>query len=164
MRKIVISLLLVSLVLYFMYIGLQRKFYKTILKETLVGTVRCANARDGVHDFYLFYFPAASNNQSDFCFVKLNGQYWAFEGEIIKWKRPLNVLGFKTGHRPIRIYDSEGTSYPLETQSKKLIFRVERTLPLIDTSFISIIKQPFKPKIKFGIYATNTGYLIRRIR
>lgn len=160
-KKILITLLVLSLAAYLIYIGLQKKFYKTISQETLVGTIKCAIARDGIHDFYLFYFPS---EEDAFRFIKLNGKYWEFEGEIIKWKRPLNFLGLKTSHRPIRIYDSEGASYLLETKSKKLIFKIKKMLPCIDTSFTSIVKQPFMPKIKFGIYATNTGYLIRRIR
>lgn len=164
MKKGLIILLTVSLAVYFIYIGLQKKFYTAISQETLVGIIKCAKSRDRIHDFYLFYFPAVKDGQADFSFIKLKGKYWAFEGEIIKWKRPLNILGFKTGHRQIRIYDSEGTSYPLEIKPKRFIFKLGKILPCVDTSFISIVKQPFAPKIKFGIYATNTGYLVRRIR
>ncbi|MDD5449134.1 MAG: hypothetical protein PHO42_00855 [Candidatus Omnitrophica bacterium] len=164
MRRILIGLIIGVVVVYLAYNGLRARFYRTISQETLVGTVQCAPARDRTHDFYLFYFPGKNADRSDFIFLKLNGDYWAFEGEIIKWKRPVNFAGLRTCHRPVRIYDSKGTSQPLETGPGRFAFRTEKLLPFIDTSFISIVKQPFKPRLKFGIYATNTGYLVRRIR
>lgn len=163
MKKILAVLLIILVTGYFLYAGLQKHFYRTVLEETLVGTIRCSKSFDKNYDFYLFYFPATKET-SDFIFVKLKGAVWFFEGEIIKWKKPLNIIGFKTRHRPIRIYDSAGTSYLLEAENNKLAFKIESLLPGVDTSFVSIVKQPFVPRIKFGIYATNTGYLVRRIR
>ena len=164
MKKIIIILIILAIVICSLYAGLQRHFYKTISQETLVGIIRCAKSPDKNYDFYLFYFPVTKDKQPDFMFTKLKGRDWLFEGEIIKWKRPLNFLGFKTAQRPIRIYDSKGNSYFMETNPGKIAFKIGKFLPGIDTSFISIARQPFKPKIKFGIYATNTGYLVRKIR
>lgn len=164
MKKIFAVLALIIIIIILAYSQFQKIYYSSISKETLIGTVRCAKSPDKNYDFYLFYFPAIKGKQSDFIFIKLKGRDWFFEGEIIKWKKSLNFLGFKTAQRPIRIYDSEGNSCFTQTNPGKIAFMIERFLPGIDTSFISIVRQPFKPKVKFGIYATNTGYLVRRIR
>lgn len=164
MKKIFAILALIIIIIILSYSQFQKIYYSSISKETLVGTVRCARSPDKNYDFYLFYFPAAKDKQPDFMFAKLKGRDWLFEGEIIKWKGPLNLLGFRTAHRPIRIYDSGGNSYFMETNYGKIAFIIEKFLPGIDTSFISVVRQPFKPKVKFGIYATNTGYLVRKIR
>lgn len=164
MKKIFAILALIIIIIILSYSQFQKIYYSSISKETLVGTVRCVRSPDKNYDFYLFYFPVIKGEQSDFIFMKLKGRDWLFEGEIIKWKGPLNFLGFRTVHRPVRIYDSEGNSYFTETNHEKIAFRIEKFLPGIDTSFISIVRQPFKPKVKFGIYATNTGYLVRRIK
>ncbi len=164
MKKIFTILSIFILIIIFLYSQFQKTYYSSISKETLVGTVRCAYSRDRNYDFYLFYFLVTEGKQSDFMFAKFKGRDWLFEGEIIKWKRPLNFLGFKTAHRPIKIYDSKGNSYFMKTNPGKIAFKVGKFLPGIDTSFISIVRQPFKPKVKFGIYATNTGYLVRKIR
>jgi hypothetical protein len=151
-----------------LHLHFQKIYHSSITNETLIGTVRCAESTDKNYDFYLFYFPAATKGtkwgQADFVFAKLKGRDWLFEGEIIKWKRPLNFLGFRTAQRPIRIYDSEGNSCLIESKSGEVVFKIAKSLPGIDTSFISILRQPFKPKVKFGIYATNTGYLVRRLK
>lgn len=164
MKKIIIPSILVLIGLCLIYLGLQKQFYKTISQETLVGIIRCARSLDKNYDFYLFYFPSAKNTKQGFLFFKLRGKEWTFEGEIIKWKRPLNLFGLKTVQRPLRIFDSEGTVYPLEIKSSKFIFGGIKFLPLKDTSFISGIRQVYYPKIKFGIFATNSGYLVRRIK
>jgi len=164
MKKGLTILLIIALLIGLFYLGLQKRFYNTISQETLVGTIRCAKSPNKNYDFYLFYFPIIKGKPSDFKLIGLKGNNWAFEGEIIKWKRPLNIIGLKTIHRPIKIYDSYGTSYILETRPKKIIFKVEKVLPCVDTSFISVVKQAVMPKIRFGIYATNSGYLIRKIR
>ena len=164
MKKIIVILIIISLAAFFLYLGLQQKFYKTISQETLIGIIRCAKSPDKDYDFYLFYRPVINGEPSDFRIIKLKGNDWVFEGEIIKWKKPLNLIGCKTIHRPIRISDLEGTSFYLETQTAKIIFRAGKYLPCVDTSFISAVRQPYIPKTRFGIYITNSGYLIRKIR
>jgi|GEM_PF-4053479 len=164
MKKIIILSFIIGLLAYLTYFGIQKRFYRTISQETLVGVIKCARSTDKNYDFYLFYIPGPKGDPSNFRFVKLKGNEWFFEGEIVKWKGFLNLLGFKTAQRPVRIYDSAGTSYLLEAGPKKIMFGIKKILPVVDTSFISIVKQRFIPKTKFGIYATNTGYLLRRIR
>lgn len=164
MKKILVILILISLAAFFLYLGLRQRLYNVISQENLVGIVRCVKSPDRNYDFYLFYFPIITGKASNFRFIKLKGKDWVFEGEIIKWKRPLNIIGYKTIQRPIRICDLKGTSFYLETQPRKIIFKAGKLLPCVDTSFISAVRQPFIPKIRFGIYATNSGYLIRKIR
>ncbi|MBI4335760.1 MAG: hypothetical protein HY589_03810 [Candidatus Omnitrophica bacterium] len=169
-KRIIIISIAVVITVYFINLSLQKRFYQTISRETLIGTIRCAKSPDKNYDFYLFYFPATNGKRPDFIFMKLKGRDWLFEGEIIKWRRPLNFLGFKTAHRPIRIYDSAGNFCYLDVGANNysplhtLAFKIGKALPVVDASFISIVKQSFVPKTKFGIYATNTGYLTRRIR
>jgi hypothetical protein len=148
-----------------MYVGrglLRERFYNTISQENLVGTVRCAPSPDSRYDFYLFYFPNQKN--ADFVFLKCRGADWAFEGEIIKWKKPLNFIGIKTGQKPLRIYDSYGNSYYFPHADRGLMRKIANMIPAVDTSFISAIRQEYISKVKFGIYITNSGYLVRRIR
>jgi len=173
-KRTIIILLAVLIAGYLVNLVLQKRYYQTISQETLIGIIRCAKSTDKNYDYYLFYLPARPNGRSggpatkgeqpSFRFVKLKGDEWFFEGEIIKWKGLLNLLGFKTVQRPVRIYDSAGTSYLLEAGPQKIVFGIEKILPVIDTSFTSIVKQRFMPKIKIGIYATNSGYLVRRVR
>lgn len=164
MKRLFTVLITIIVVIILLHSGFQKIYYASVGRETLTGTVRCVKSADKNYDFYLFYVPAPNGKQSDFKFVKLKGREWLFEGEIIKWRRPLNFLGFRTAQRPVRIYDSEGNSCFIKTKPGEVVFKVAKFLPGIDTSFISIVRQPFKPKVKFGIYATNTGYLVRKIR
>ncbi len=164
MKKILITLIIIGIGLSLVYIGLQGHFYRVLLEERLVGIIKCARSTDRNYDFYLFYYPIESKNVSEFKFIKLKGKEWTFEGEIIKWKGLLNFIGVKTASRPIKIYDSLGNSYSLEKKPPKFAFQIEKILPVIDTTYISAVKCPFIPKSKFGIYITNTGYLLRKIR
>jgi len=52
----------------------------------------------------------------------------------------------------------------LEEKYGKSAFALKRLLPLIDTAYRSLVKQYCSTKIKFGIFATNTGYLVRKIK
>ncbi len=164
MKKAIIILIIAFLAAFFLYLGIRQRLYNAISQENLVGIVRCVKSPDKNYDFYLFYFPIINGKPSNFRFIKLKGSDWVFEGEIIKWKKPLNIIGCKTIQRPIRISDLNGTFFYLETQPRKIIFKAGKLLPCVDTSFISAVRQPFIPKTRFGIYITNSGYLIRKIR
>ncbi|MCX5716523.1 MAG: hypothetical protein NTV07_06735 [Candidatus Omnitrophica bacterium] len=128
----------------------------------MVGTIRCAPSPDSRYNFYLFYFPNIKN--PDFIFIKCKGKNWVFEGEILKWKKPLNLVGIKTSHKPLSIYDSAGNSYNFPRAGQAIMLKIAEDLPVVDTSFTSAVKQGFIPKVKFGIYITNSGYLVRKIR
>ena len=162
MKRIIIIIILALGLLYLVRSNLQARFYGTISQETLVGTIRCSPSPDNRYDFYLFYFPNIKD--PDFIFLKCKGRDWAFEGEIIKWKNPLNYIGIKTAQKPLSIYDSAGNSYNFPRVGQNLMLKIAADLPVVDTSFISAVRQEFIPKIKFGIYITNSGYLVRKIR
>ncbi|MCM8781629.1 MAG: hypothetical protein NC828_01025 [Candidatus Omnitrophica bacterium] len=164
MKKILGIIILIFVAICLVNIVIQKRFYKTISQETLVATIKCAKSKDKDYDFYLFYFSPKRNKLSNVKLIKMKGDDWAFEGEIIKWKKPLNLMGLKTIQRPIRIYDSHENCYLLEKKLKKVAFQIGKLLPLVDASFTSIIKQRFKPKVEFGIFVTNSGYLVRKIR
>ena len=164
LKRAIIFLVLISLVAYFVFINIQNFFYKTVLQENLVGVIVCLKPLNKHYDFSLYYIPFINGKRSGFSLFEMKGKEWMFEGEIIKWKKPLSYLGFKTINRPVGISDLRGTCYLLETQGNKLLFRLERILPIVDTDFISAVKQQYIPKVKFGIYSTNSGYLIRKIK
>jgi len=164
MKKFIILLLAATVAAYLLYLSLEKRFYAALLSERPVATVRCAKAPNPQYDFSLFYFPAHPKARELFIVLECKGTDWTFEGEIVKWKRPLNVIGFQTINRPMRIYSSGGTSQSLKEGAHPLLFKAARALPVVDTSFISAVRQPFVPKVKFGIYATDTGYLLRKIK
>lgn len=164
MKKIIVIVLIIGVLGYLSYAGIKQHFYNTVLKEGLIGTIKCGKSMDKNYDFYLFWLPGGHKQRSDFVFVKLKGRDWFFEGEIIKWKAPLNVAGLKTAQRPIKIYDNSGDSCSLETRYKSMAFNIVKRLPGVDTTFISIVKQRFVHKTEFGVYITNSGYLLRRSR
>ena len=146
------------------YAGLQNLYYKIISQETLIGTIKCAKSTDNDYDLYLLYLPGINQPKYNSKLIELKGNEWGFEGEIIKWDRPLNLIGLKTIHRPISIFDSTGNRFSLESEFEKFLFKIYKSAPGVDTSFISIVKQTFTPKIKFGVFLTNSGYLVRKIR
>jgi hypothetical protein len=164
MKKILIILIVIVITGFFIYNSLRGRFYSTISHEDLVGVIRCAKPTDKNYSFYLFYFPVTDKRPKDFVFLKMNGKEWIFEGEIIKWKRPLNFLGLTTSHRPIKIYDLHGNYCPLGKTYKKILFGLERLFPVVDTNFISLVKQTCSTRHKFGIFVTNSGYLVRKIK
>lgn len=167
MKKIIILLVVIVAAIFLVRSAFQGLFYRTVTKEGLVAVVKCVKSYEKKYDFYLLYFPAPKDGRQSyttFKFFKLKGVDWMFEGEIIKWKRSLNSVGILTAQRPLRIYDSSDNSYPLESRFQKIAFRIGKLLPFVDTSFISAVRQPYIPHVKLGIYATNSGYLIRRIK
>jgi len=164
MKKFIIILIVAVAAIYLVHSQLKGIFYRAISQETLVGVIRCSTPTEKKYDFYLFYFPVKDGQLSDFRLLKLKGREWIFEGEIIKWKKPLNFLGLHTLQRPAKIYDGQGNCLSLEEKYGKSAFALKRLLPLIDTAYRSLVKQYCSTKIKFGIFATNTGYLVRKIK
>lgn len=161
MKRIFIIIIIMIGAIYLFRGLLQNRFYRTISQENLVGTIRCARSPDARYDFYLFYLPNPGN--TDFVFLKCKGRDWVFEGEVTKWKRKLNFLGIKTAQTPLRIYDRSGNEYNFPRTGRAAL-KIAAALPFTDTNFISAIRQEFIPKARFGIYITNSGYLIRKIR
>jgi len=163
-KKILFLALALIIAALFIGLSLEKRYYNTVTREELIGVVRCVPAPRQSRSFTLFYIPVNGATRSDFKMLAVTGDEWLFEGEIIKWKKGLTFLGITTAQRSIRIGDLNGNTYSLEEKKEGFWFQLGRYLPLVDTSFRSLVKGPCQPKEKFGIYATNTGYLIRKIR
>jgi len=100
------------------------------------------------------------------------------EGDILKWKKWINFLGFHTRYRLTRlrgryIRTSDELTKPQEIYSLVEIedhpiwgylFRHGASLPFVSTVYGNAVFQNSEESSAFFVYTTTSGFLTRRIK
>jgi hypothetical protein len=149
----------------------ELRSYRHLDREELIAVIRCERPFEKEADFTLIYTPAGSAHQAARSF-QMKGEEWVFGGEILRWRRWLQMLGAKTLYRPLWI---EGVS---EQRKERLSFHLLQeghgflwfclqkavgSLPVVETSHGSSVSSRAEYGVQFHLYTTPTGFSIKKI-
>jgi len=140
--------------------------------ETLVVTVTTQPIAAG--QFLLTYQPA-QQALGEPQTVRLRGDQWEISGGIVKWHPWLTALGLPSYHAPLRLSGRFSTVEQQLAQPPTVhalraeldwfweaLYRVDPYLPFVEAVYGSSAFVPVEPKAVQEVYATPSGYLIKR--
>ncbi|MBI4003497.1 MAG: hypothetical protein HY353_00575 [Candidatus Omnitrophica bacterium] len=141
--------------------------------ETLVATVTTQPIAAG--EFALTYQPAQQalgEGQT----IRLRGDQWEISGGMVKWHPWLTALGLPSYHAPLRISGRFSTVQQQRAQPPtvhalrpdldwfwEVLYRADSYLPFVEAVYGSSAFVPLEPKAVQEVYATPSGYLIKRV-
>jgi len=146
-------------------------FYVAFVDETLIAEVSVA--RRGNQRFELTYSPAVEG-MGGTRYFDISGDQWSVSGGIVKWHPWLTALGLKSYYKPMRVSgqysDIEAqrshypTVYPLQSADWfwEMLYWADPHLPFVEAAFGSAAYAAAEPGMKYEVYVTPTGYLIKR--
>lgn len=150
-----------------------RHAFGALTGETLVATVTTQPITAG--EFVLTYQPAQQalgQGQT----VRLRGDQWEISGGMVKWHPWLTALGFPSYHAPLRISGRFSTVQQQRAQPPAVhalrpdldwfweaLYRAAPYLPFVEAVYGSSAFVPLEPKAIQEVYATPSGYLIKRV-
>jgi hypothetical protein len=108
---------------------------------------------------------------------EVSGDQWMLEGDILKWKKWMNFLGFHTRYRLTRlrgryIRSSDERTKPAEIYSLVeiedhpiwgFLYRHGASLPFVSTAYGNAVFQSSQQPSTFLVYVTTSGFMTRRI-
>ncbi len=118
--------------------------------------------------------PKDNNEIREF---EVSGDQWMLEGDILKWKKWINFMGFHTRYRLTRLRgryiltSDEKTKpteiYPLVEQEDHPIwgylFKHGASLPFVSAVYGNAVFQSTEDPSTFLVYTTTSGFITRRI-
>ncbi|MBI2093139.1 MAG: hypothetical protein HYT88_00225 [Candidatus Omnitrophica bacterium] len=143
--------------------------FHAFTNETLVAQV--TTRRISPEEFELSYTPAPASATR---LMRLRGDQWSIGGGIVKWHPWLTILGLHSYHKPLRISGrfsdiareiaQPPSVYALVPEVDRFweaLYWMDPYLPFVDAVYGSAVYAYAEPRI-VEVYATPTGYLIRR--
>jgi hypothetical protein len=107
--------------------------------------------------------------------VQLRGDQWAISGGVVKWHPWLTWLGVKSYHKPLRLSGQFSdvarqraeapTVYQFDPAGDRLwemLYWADPHLPFIEAVYGSAAYVYVEPRLVQHVYATLSGYLIKR--
>ena len=146
--------------------------YRALNQEELIAVIRCEAAFQKGADFTLIYTPITSRtHETATRAFQMKGNEWAFGGAILRWKGWLRFFGAKTLYRPLWISSySNNTQTPSSYSLKEgidplwfLLNRLGGSLPFVEATYGSSISSPPEYGVNFNLYATPTGFSIKKV-
>ncbi len=159
------------------------RVYEVFTRETLVARVWCERT-DRPDRFHLWYEPIGTPTwwltvdrwqDQQWRRYTLVGDQWAIEGEFVKWRSPLTLLGFQPLHKPTRLsgrYSDvrqqtahQPTAHALNGGVDwlwRFLYIAARHWPGAEAIYGSGAYVAVEPGVEYGVYVTTSGYLIKR--
>lgn len=178
-RKITLKLFgllcaVLGALLFVLYLNLNS--YTAFTQETLVAKLKVKHVKGELYDMELTYTPVANSREGSEEIYLLKGNQWMIDGDILKWKPALNLLGFKTAYKITRILGryllagehSQGplTLYTINggTGALWLFFHTyQRFFPFVEAVYGNAAYAFPDEKAVFGIYVTTSGFIIKKL-
>lgn len=147
------------------------QFYMSFADETLIAEVSIS--RRGAQRFELSYSPVMEG-MGGTRYFDLSGDQWSVSGGIVKWHPWLTALGLKSYHKPMRVsgqysdIDAQRTHYPTIYPLQavdwfwELLYWADPYLPFVEAAFGSAAYAAAEPGMKYEVYVTPSGYIIKR--
>ena len=152
-------------------LALALRTYAVFTREEPVATVECTPLHGMPPHFQLHYTPAGHSAPQTF---ELVGDQWMVSGEILKWHPWLNLVGFRTVHKPTRV-SGRFANVALERALQPTAFdlnggagwcwswlhRHDHWLPLVEAVYGNSVYTFANAHRTFTIYITPSGYLVK---
>jgi hypothetical protein len=151
-----------------------RHAFGALSGETLVATVTAQSTAAG--EFVLTYQPAQQPLGQGQTIV-LRGDQWEISGGIVKWHPWLTALGLPSYQAPLRISGRFSAVRQQQAQPPTVhalrpdldwfweaLYRADPYLPFVEAVYGSSAFVPVDAKALHEVYATSSGYLIKRAR
>ncbi len=152
--------------------------FRVFSQEELVATVRCeALSRRESSGFVLVFTPLVQGIPGTPRRFSLQGDQWTLGGDILKWRRWVNLLGLRNCHRLTRVSSrylkaSSETAQPPSAYDLNggtsafwlWLYRWGVTLPFVEAVYGNAAYTLAQPGSQWGVYVTYSGYLIKPIR
>lgn len=169
-----VGILLISIGFVFFFAYASLKSYSFLVNEDLIAKVRCYRTKGQLYDMALKYTPVVNGITKEEEVYLLKGEQWMIDGDILKWRPVLNILGFKTGYKVTRIsgrfltvsqsqYGFQ-TSYTIGGGSDRLwlfLHKYQKCLPFVEAVYGNGAYTFADDNKTFGVYVTTSGFIIK---
>ncbi|MBM3252966.1 MAG: hypothetical protein FJZ16_01775 [Candidatus Omnitrophica bacterium] len=155
------------------FAGISCKTFIKFNKEELVARIYCERPKNREYDFNLNYTPIVKGKEQPSIIFPIRGKEWMLQGDIIKWKPFLNLLGLHTYYRITRIcgrYPSfknkvqlSDTIYSLQNETivSGFLRKIVRKLPFVDAVYGNAVYTTCEFDRVLEIYVSTSGFIIR---
>ncbi|MCM8811439.1 MAG: hypothetical protein NC910_00075 [Candidatus Omnitrophica bacterium] len=175
-RLIVIVLVLAFALL--LAVSFAFRSYRIFTSEEMVAIIQCEPPREGSgFDFQLKLTPVVGGMERAPTVHPMHGEQWMIGGEYLKWHPWLNLLGLKNRHK-LTWLSSRYVAAEAELKKSRsvyelnggtgrawlLLYRIQSVLPFVEAVYGNAAYTMAYSGGTWGVYATPSGYLVRRIR
>ena len=180
LRNLVLILLLLSISGILLSMGLFSRIYHRFTKEIPVAEIitRPMENHGPSPVTQIRYRPIGGGHDRYFF---MRGDQWMIEGDIVKWKTWLNLLGLDTRYRLTRL---QGRYLDIEAERSaprtvvslidhapdtdechpfwRFLYRSGQKLPLVDTVYGNAAYQDLNSRSHYHVFVGTSGFLIRK--
>lgn len=180
LQNLTVILLLITTSGLLLFIGLFFRTYHRFTYEVPVAEIVTQPlGNDDSTSVTLVRYRPAGNGRDRYFFVR--GDQWMIEGDIIKWKSWLNLLGLHTRYRLTRLQgryldiEAERSAprtvfslidHPQDADERhpvwRFLYRSGQKLPLVDTVYGNAAYQNLNDPGRYRVFVGTSGFLVRK--
>lgn len=160
--------------IFALYINLRS--YSAFTQEELAAKIKVNKVNGQLYDMVLKYSPVVNGISQGEDTYLLKGNQWMVDGDILKWKPALSILGFRTAYKITRISGrylsakeqarAQQTIYTINGGTDRFwlfLHKYQKFFPLAEAVYGNGAYAYADNNGTFGLFVTTSGFIIKRL-